>query len=271
MSIINKIQSGEIVVGTCVTSNNPLWPKAMVSSGLDFVFIDTEHISLSRKDLSALCSTYKGRGIVPIVRVYKADHHLICQAIDAGAVGVVVPYVEAVIDVQVLIGATKYRPLKGEKLNQYLSGKEELPLVLKTYLANYNKGHLSIVNIESLPALQKLEDLLSVSGLDGVFIGPHDLSVSMGIPEDYDHPDFIKAVRQIIDTSKKYGLGVRIHFSESIERQTFWIKEGVNMVIHSSDFALFTQRLNADLDQVRLEFGVKVPKRTGPDEDNLTL
>lgn len=93
-------------------------------------------------------------------------------------------------------------------------------------MANYNLGHLSIVNIESIPALQQLDELLSLKGLDGVFIGPHDLSVSMGIPEAYDHPDFIKAVRQIIQTSRKLGLLVGIHFSETIERQIFWIKEG---------------------------------------------
>jgi 4-hydroxy-2-oxoheptanedioate aldolase len=100
-----------------------------------------------------------------------------------------------------------------------------------------------------------LDELLSLQGLDGVFIGPHDLSVSMGIPEAYDHPDFIKAVRQIIQTSRKLGLMVGIHFSETIERQVFWIKEGVNMVVHSSDYALFTQRLNKDLEQVRSNFG----------------
>ena len=75
MNFKNRIQSGELVLGTCVTSNNSMWPKALASSGLDFVFIDTEHISLSRKELSAMCQTYIGRGIIPIVRVYKADHH----------------------------------------------------------------------------------------------------------------------------------------------------------------------------------------------------
>lgn len=270
MSFNNKIQSGELLLGTCVTSNNSLWPKALASSGLDFVFIDTEHISLSRKDLAEMCNTYKGRGIVPIVRVYKADHHLICQAIDAGAVGVVIPYVETIEDVRVLIGATKFRPLKGEKLNHYLEGTESLPPKLEQYLIDYNKGYLSIVNIESVPALQQLEKLLSVPRLDGVFIGPHDLSVSLGVPEDYDHPDFINAVRKIVGMSKKYGLIVGIHFSEQIERQIFWVKEGVNMVIHSSDFALFTQRLNKDFDQIRTDFGGTFVKGAGA-QDNPTI
>jgi 4-hydroxy-2-oxoheptanedioate aldolase len=224
---------------------------------LDFVFIDTEHISLSRNDLAEMCHAYAGRGIIPIVRVYKADHHLICQAIDAGAKGVVIPYVEASSEVRELIGATKYRPLKGEKLHHYLNQEERLDHGLKRYLDKYNKGHLSIVNIESVPATEKLEELLSVPGLDAVFIGPHDLSVSMGIPEQYDHPSFIDVVREIIKTSRKYGLGIGIHFSEAIERQVFWVKEGVNMVIHSSDYALFTQRLKADLDLVKKSSGKK--------------
>lgn len=179
------------------------------------------------------------------------DHHQICQAIDAGAKGVVIPYVESAAQVRELIGATKYRPLKGEKLNQYLNHQEKLSDELKRYLDKYNEGHLSIVNIESVSAMERLEDLLSVPGLDAVFIGPHDLSVSMGLPEQYDHPVFIPTVKEIVKKSRQLGLGVGIHFSEAIERQIFWVKEGVNMVIHSSDYALFTQRLDADLSLLR--------------------
>ena len=269
MSFINRIQTGALVVGTCVTCNNPLWPDAIKSSGLDFVFIDTEHISLSRNDLAEMCHAYAGRGIIPIVRVYKADHHLICQAIDAGAKGVVIPYVESVGEVRELIGATKYRPLKGEKLHQYLNHKEKLSDELQRYLDKYNEGHLSIVNIESVPATEKLEELLSVPGLDAVFIGPHDLSVSMGIPEQYDHPAFIHAVKEIIKTTRKFGLGIGIHFSEAIERQIFWVKEGINMVIHSSDYALFTQRLNKDLNLVRKSPGKNVTD--GRNSDDIKL
>jgi hypothetical protein len=69
----------------------------------------------------------------------------------------------------------------------------------------------------------------------------------MGIPEQYDHPEFIKTVNLIIEKARKHTLGVGIHFSLDAERQLFWIRQGVNIVIHSSDMALFSQRLKADM------------------------
>ena len=106
---------------------------------------------------------------------------------------------------------------------------------------------MCIANIESVPAVEKLNELLSIDGLDAVFIGPHDLSINMGIPEQYDHPDFIEMVKIIIQKARQYTLGVGIHFSLEPERQLFWIREGVNIVIHSSDMALFSQKLRSDM------------------------
>ena len=157
-----------------------------------------------------------------------------------------------------LVGATKYRPLKGEKLNAILNGKSEPSAELKTYLDQFNQGNLCIANIESVPAVERLDELLKIDGLDGVFIGPHDLSISMGIPEQYDHPEFIDTVKVIIKKARKYTLGVGIHFSLEPQRQIDWMKEGVNIVIHSSDMALFSQRLNEDIKKIKTASGEDV-------------
>jgi 4-hydroxy-2-oxoheptanedioate aldolase len=263
MSFLTKIHSGETVFGTCITSSNPLWPAILEGVGVDFVFIDTEHISLSRETMADLCQTYRGRGITPIVRVIKCDHHLISQALDAGAKGIVVPYVESADEIKVLVAATKLRPLKGEALSAVMKDPEALSPVLKDYFHTYNEGMYCIANIESVPAVERLDEILSVSGLDGVFIGPHDLSVSLGIPEQYDHPEFLSSVRRIISTCKQYHLAVGIHFSSTAQRQQFWMKEGVNLVVHSSDLALFKQRLEADFALLKPESGPKRKKNTG--------
>ena len=92
-------------------------------------------------------------------------------------------------------------------------------------------------------------------GLDAVFIGPHDLSVSLGIPEQYDHPDFEAAVLKIIQTTRSKGLSVGIHFSQSPERQVHWVKQGVNIIVHSFDVALFGQRLRHDIGSIKKAVG----------------
>lgn len=253
--MLNKLREGANVYGTCVTAASPSWPLAVAGCGVDFVFIDTEHIPLDRGDLSKLCQTYTALGITPIVRIPKPDPFLACQVIDGGAIGVVAPYLEDIDQFRDLTGAIKYRPLKGEKLENVLSGKEQLSEEMEAYLRKYNTGNLFIANIESVPALDRLDELLSSPGLDGVFIGPHDLSVSMGLPEQYDHPEFEEAVKTIIHKTRAKGLHIGIHFSLEPERQVRWVKEGANIVVHSFDIALFKQRLASDLKSIKTALG----------------
>jgi 2-keto-3-deoxy-L-rhamnonate aldolase RhmA len=262
LDLSEKLKTGRNVYGTCITSTGPMWPAAIKKSGLDFVFIDTEHIPLGRPELAALCQQFRSLGIAPIVRIPHPDAFLACQAIDGGAAGIVAPYLETPEQILELVGATKFRPLKGKLLDDYLTGKSLMPADLKKYIDGYNAGNICIANIESVPALADLDKLLSVPGLDAVFIGPHDLSVSMGLPEQYDHPEFEKAVAHIIKTTRAKGLSIGIHFSMEAERQIKWMKEGVNMVVHSFDIALFLQKLNADLYKIRKEAGDNVEQVT---------
>jgi 4-hydroxy-2-oxoheptanedioate aldolase len=91
--------------------------------------------------------------------------------------------------------------------------------------------------------------------LDGVFIGPHDLSVNMGLPEMYDHPGFEKMVETITEKCRENNIAVGIHFSESPERQIKWMKTGVKIIIHSSDIAIFSQKLAGDIQFIRKSGG----------------
>jgi 4-hydroxy-2-oxoheptanedioate aldolase len=210
---------------------------------------------MNRADLARLCQVTTALGMAPVVRIPSPDRYLASQAVDAGATGVIAPYVETIAQVRDLVGAVKYKPLKGEKLQLHLDGIKVLDKVTQDYCGQVNKGRLAIVNIESVPAMSRLEELLSVPGLDGVFIGPHDLSVSLGVPEQYDHPLFEKAVATIIHTTRKLGLSIGIHFSLEPERQVRWAREGANIIVHSFDIALFTQRLIHDMGVIRKALG----------------
>jgi 4-hydroxy-2-oxoheptanedioate aldolase len=255
--MLKKLRNGQNVYGTAFTSIAPSWPVMLKNAGLDFAFIDTEHISMNRADMARLCQLFNAYDITPVVRIPSPDPYLACQAIDGGAKGVVAPYLESVSQVLDLAGATKFKPLKGEVLKKYLGG-EPIPATLKNYIDQFNEGNLCIANIESVPAMEKLDELLSVPGLDAVFIGPHDLSVNLGVPEQYDHPEFINAVKRIIQTTRKKGLAIGIHFSLEPERQIYWAKEGANIIIHSFDIALFSQKLKHDMQIIRQGIGDSV-------------
>jgi len=254
-SLLQKLKDGKIIYGTCIVSTAPIWSKSLSQSLLDYVFLDTEHIPIDRNELTMLCQVYKATGFSTIVRIPSPDPYLACMAKDAGATGVLAPYVEDVEQIKQMVGATKYRPLKGKRLTRILNGTDTLEPELKNYLEKYNEDSMCLINIESIPAVENLSSLLSVSGLDAVIIGPHDLSINMGLPEQYDHPEYETVVRNIIHQVRKKGMAVGIHFPGNPERQIKWIKEGVNIVMHSSDMALFHQKLNEDLDRIKNAVG----------------
>ncbi len=253
--LAQALRAGDRVYGTCVLSPAPQWPSMIAGAGLDFVFLDTEHVVLDRNELSWMCHAYSSHGLAPIVRIPSPDPYRACQMIDGGAVGVIAPYLETVEQVQQHRGAVKLRPLKGQRLQRVLAGQEQLDDTLQQYLGDRNKNNVCIINIESVPALEALDDIVAVPGVDALLVGPHDLSINLGIPEQYSHPRFEEAIQTIIKKGRDAGLGVGIHFSDGMEPMIDWAKSGMNMILYSSDFQIVNENLTADINRFRAELG----------------
>ncbi|MEF2246590.1 HpcH/HpaI aldolase family protein [Paenibacillus sp. IITD108] len=254
-SMKEALRNGQRVYGTLITSPSPKWPAHIRQLGMDFIFIDTEHISQDRHQLSWMCQAYKALGLTPIVRIPSPDPYTATMVLDGGADGVIVPYVETVEQVQALRGAVKYRPLRGQKLERLLNGSEECGEEMNRYLEEYNKNNIFIVNIESKNAIEALDDILQIPDLDAVLIGPHDLSCSLNVPEQYDHPLFLQAVDEIIMKARSYGVGAGIHYWIGTEQQIKWAKRGLNMIIQSSDLNAFIDHLSSDFGTIKTALG----------------
>ena len=195
-------------------------------------------------------------GLPPLVRIPSPDPYAATMVLDGGAAGVIAPYVETVDQIQALRGAVKMRPIKGAKLEGMLRGDLVEP-ELEAYIQGGAKDRLLIVNIESVPGMAALDDILSVPDLDGVLIGPHDLSCNLGLPEQFDHPDFLVACETIFQKARAAGVGAGIHFWGDVEQQTHMFKLGANMLIHSADILLFQKYLHADLEAIRKAAGLE--------------
>ncbi|MFD0679893.1 MULTISPECIES: HpcH/HpaI aldolase family protein [unclassified Paenibacillus] len=260
--LLAHLKDGGRAYGTLIISTSPRWPAEVKKLGLDFVFLDTEHMSMDRDQLSWMCRTYGALGMAPIVRIPYPDPHQATIALDAGAEGIVAPYVETVEQVQALRGAVKMRPLKGRKLQNILDGTEAAEPVLAEYLEEYNRKHILIVNIESQPALDVLDDILAVPGLDAVLIGPHDLSCSLGVPEQYRHPVFVQAVETIIKKARAAGVAAGIHYFFGVDQEIGWGKDGMNLFIHASDMTAFMESMSRDLLTIKEGLGDKTMDTT---------
>lgn len=258
LELSRALRAGQRVYGTLITSPSPHLPQHLTGIGLDYVFIDTEHIPISDHDLAWMCQTCRALNLAPIVRIPAPDPYRACKVLDGGACGIIAPYVETLAEVQALRGAVKLRPLKGKKLADALEGTAEPVEPLASYLRERSEGRLLFINIESVPAVENLDQILAVPGIDAVQIGPHDLSVSMGIPEQYDHPEFDKMVRVIIKKARAHNIGVGIHFWNSLEQEIEWAKCGATLFLHSADVLLFTKALEKDLKEARAALGDKL-------------
>ena len=253
--IAKALRNGQRLYGTLIVSDSPVWPSSVLQANLDFVFIDTEHIPLDRTRLAGMCQAYRRLDIPPIVRIPSPDPFEACKVLDGGAVGVIAPYVESVEQVKHLVGATKLRPLKGERLAEALEDINSLEPELRQYLEARNADTVLIVNIESVPALDNLDSILSVPELDGILIGPHDLSCSLGLPEQYHDPTFNEAVKTIIRKAREHNKGAGAHYSDGLDLEIEWGNAGANFMVHAGDISIFSRALREDMEELRSALG----------------
>ncbi len=250
--LIQALRAGQRVYGTAIYSPAPIWPRVVQNLDLDMVFIDTEHTPQDRNMISWMCQTFAALGMAPVVRIPAPDPYLAQMTLDGGAHGIIAPYIESPQQVKELGGAVKFGPLKGDKLRAALDGEADLEPELADYLAQRNANKALFINIESVPALNALDDILKLPYIDCVLVGPHDLSCSLGMPEQYDDPTFDAAIRTIITKSRAAGVGVGIHHNFA-HHEIAWIKAGANLVMHSSDISAFNRALTAEFKQIRAE------------------
>lgn len=244
------------VYGTLIVSTSPRWVEAVKTTGIDFVFIDTEHVSIDRATLGWMCQAYRHAGLPPVVRIPAPDPYLACMALDGGAACVKVPYIESAEQARELVGATKFRPFKGRRLAALLDGQKPAPEVAD-YIRSFNLNHSLLLNIESVAGIEALDEILAVPGVDGIVIGPHDLTCSLDVPEQYRGEAFDAATRDILARCEAAGVsaGLHAHYPGCLEDELAWCRAGANIVIHSGDVSLFAQALKDDILRLRQEFG----------------
>ncbi len=249
--IRQKLRSGQRVYGTHIVSlGNPVDARMRAEIEMDFVFICAEHMPIDRTEISMMCQFYSALGISPMVRIPYPAAHWASMFLDAGAQGIVAPYVETVEQVKELVGAVRYRPIKGKFLDDILAGTREPTPKLKAYLDNWNRNNYLIIGIESVEAINKLEELIDDDGVDGVFLGPHDITCSMEIPEEYDNPKFIDTIKDIIKRCRKLSKGVGLHGD-----LTNYLDTELNFVLDKSDIRWVRDTLNREFETLRKRFG----------------
>ena len=256
-----KLENGGIVYGTMLSlSRNPRWARVIGQLKFDYVIIDNEHSAYSRGEVADFIAAISTTGTTPIIRVPIPSSHYVTMAVDAGAHGVLAPYCESVDEVKEVVGAAKWRPLKGALVRQVMETGEFPSQASKEYLQNINVNGIVMIGIESVPATENLEKILQVEGIDAIFVGPNDLSISMGIPNQFEHPDFEEMLRFIIRACAARNIPVAVHL-HSVALTTKWIQEGVRFVLHITDTRAMHEGFRNDFEVIR-KFGSEIQGRS---------
>jgi len=195
--------SPEPSYGTWVASSSLVCVDALRGLGFDWLMIDTEHAQVNPETLAAMVALPADGEPAPLVRVGDVDQYLIKQALDAGAHGVLVPLVSTEAQARAAVRYAKYPPdgvrgIAAVAASRY--GRE-----LGTYLRSANDETLVGVQIETREALENLEAIAAVDGLDLLFVGPQDLTLNLGLMDDRKHPKLREAMRRVVQACDKHG------------------------------------------------------------------
>jgi len=231
----------------------------LAGSTMDYAIIDSEHGSRDRTEIQQLCGMLRNAEVTPIVRVPIPKSEWVAMALDAGTAGVLVPYCETVEEVQAVVATAKWHPLKGEYLMRAVTDNVFPSKETKTYLQNRHKESFVIIGIESLPAYENLDAILDVGDIDGVFIGPNDMSTSLGIPDDYKNPKYLRVVKDIIGRCEARKIPVMVH-QQTIETSNTAIKLGARFVLHSSDSRMLQRIMQEEMNALRTAAGAAAAK-----------
>jgi len=251
VQIRKTLDSGGMVFGCMFSAmGTTRFQMALAGSTLDFVVIDCEHGSRDRKEILELTTMLRALGIAPLVRVPVPMAHWVAMAKDAGAAGVLVPYCEDLDEIRACVATGKYHPMKGQYLRRAVTEGVFPSQKTKEYLENRNKGSIVIIGIESEPAYKNLDAILEIPGLDAIFIGPNDMTTSLGIPDDWANPKYLDVIKGVIQKSEAKGKPVMIHQS-TMESSIRAIELGARFVMHSSDARLMVAAMQEQFGELR--------------------
>lgn len=205
----DRLLSGEVVHGLLSPNIEPDLVQTIGLLGFEFYILDAEHGTAGPVEATAVVRACEGAGLAPLVRPRSPDAKLILQFLDAGMTGIMLPGARSADDVRRLVEATKYPPegLRGlapMRANSFLLGAEKQ----EAWVARANREMLVLPQIETREALEQVEDLAAVPGIDGFIVGPRDLSLAFGFLDGPAHPEIESAIDRVVAVAKKRGLVV---------------------------------------------------------------
>ncbi len=238
INLKKTLQEGRLAVGIMVSElRNPNLAYMFAQCGFDFFILDNEHGAYSPESVSDIVAAATGAGIPVIVRIPEIRRETVMKPLDSGAAGLLVPQVNTAAEAEEIMAHAKYPPAgnRGVALRRAHSLYRKVDVV--AYLKQANEDTFIAVQAESPAAIENLEEIASVPGVDSIFVGPMDLSVSLGIPGQFSHPQEVGAIDRVIEVCNTHNIfpGIMMFDVKTLKP---WIEKGMRFVVNGSDISL---------------------------------
>jgi 2-keto-3-deoxy-L-rhamnonate aldolase RhmA len=243
----DALHGGKPLIGTLLTVASPEVAEALALLGFDWIFIDLEHGSLSIKDAQTATQAVANRSHT-LVRVPDGTLENIKRVLDTGCSGIIVPMVSSEAYARKIVGLSKYPPLGARSVG--LGRAQGYGLRFAEYISSANDQTAVVIQIEHRDAIASVDQIVSVPGIDAVFVGPYDLSNSMGLVGQVSHPDVVAAIDGVRAACAKTNLAIGIYCNNADQARNE-IKAGVRMVAVGTDIMHMANSARSTLEALR--------------------
>lgn len=245
------LKEGKIVVGVTILEwGRPSIAKMMSIAGFDFLFLEQEHTFMDEETMANIFLAARDADIPAIVKVPSLHRHFISRALDAGALGIQLPRTETKADVERLIQYMKFPPLGDRAASPGLANTDYQAMTLEDFFRCSNEETLAIAHIETVKGLENLEEIVSHPEVDVVFVGPMDLSTSLGLPGQVTHPKVVSAIAEVIDKARERGIAPGIYAGD-FQTGKMWIEKGMQLIETMSDVEMLIEKGSELMGQFR--------------------
>jgi 4-hydroxy-2-oxoheptanedioate aldolase len=246
-----RLREGQPSVGTWLSLPCPEGARFLSQIGFDWLTVDTEHQPIDVRMAAQMFAAVAASGAVPLARVAWNTGEAIKRVLDCGAWGIVVPMVNTRAEAEAAVAAAKYPPAGSRSVGGSLHAAS-FSTEAATYYARANEEILVVVQAESMAAVENAEAILSVPGIDAVFIGPNDLLATMGQTPamETDEPEFVRALEHIRRTAARCGVASGIHVADAAAANRR-VREGFQFIAVASDLRFMLAGARQELSRIR--------------------
>lgn len=235
MLLKNKLKNNELTIGSWIMMGNPMSVEVMALAGFEWLVIDIEHTSIDLATTENLIRTIQSHNMKALVRVSKNEEVIIKRVLDMGADGIIVPMVCSKEDAISAVNYTKYPPIGKRGVGLYRASKYGTKF--EEYKKWVNDELVIIAQIEHIDAVNNIDDILQVDGIDGTIIGPYDLSGSIGYPGEFERDDVKDAVAKVLLKCKEYNIPSGFHVVDTNpDALKMKIEQGCTFLAYGIDY-----------------------------------